>query len=138
MKTIKLFFIIISAAIILVFITGCKESTPSNNKIKNISKSIGSKEEREAYIKFLNKQAAKMDTNSKFSLDTNDNTTLFLFRKSNLRPEDLGGNGQWIYLITTLTKKMNISEIKSKGFNKVRIYTNRSKNNSDYSLRIIP
>jgi hypothetical protein len=132
--------LIICSVLTLSFIIGCKESATDLNVNKKATQTenVGSKEIRESYIKFLNKQASKLDTNSKFTLDENDSTTLCLHRKTKLRPEDVGGNEQWIFLISTLTENMDISEIKSKGFNKVRIYTLTSKDISDYSLRIIP
>jgi len=112
----------------LFFFAGCSKAPE-----------VGSDQIRKQYVDYLNSQAIKMDTNSEFTLDPNNSKTLCLKRNTMISPDQVGGAGDnWVYLILSITEQGDTKELKSKGFTAVRIYTNVSKDLSDYSLRIIP
>jgi hypothetical protein len=79
----------------------------------------------------LTEMAVKREVKIKFTIDSNDDKTLILFRESSLRPEELSGD--WtMYLLSIGTTP---EYLKESGFNKVRIYTTKSKDITDYILK---
>lgn len=90
-----------------------------------ISRSEASKE--------LTEMAKKNEVRIEFSVDPNDDTTLFLYRESSLKPNEISGD--WtMYLFSIGTTKEYLVK---QGFNKVRIYTSQSKGINDYVLKIL-
>lgn len=79
----------------------------------------------------LTEMALKREVKIKFTIDSNNDKTLILFRESSLRPEELSGD--WtMYLLSIGTTP---EYLKENGFDKVRIYTTKSKDITDYILK---
>lgn len=68
-----------------------------------------------------------------FGVDQNDDTTLILQRVSTLAPSELSGD--WTFYLYSIGSSPEY--LKENGFNKVRIYTSKSKGQSDYVLKIL-
>jgi hypothetical protein len=79
----------------------------------------------------LTEMAVKKQVKIKFNIDSNNDRTLILFRESSLKPEELSGD--WtMYLLSIGTTP---EYLKENGFDKVRIYTTKSKDITDYILK---
>ena len=90
-------------------------------------------QDRSSIAKELTKMAQEAEVLLEFSVDPNNDTTLMLYRESNLKPTELSGD--WtIYLLSICSSPEHLKE---KGFNKVRIYTSKSEGITDYVLKIL-
>lgn len=88
---------------------------------------------RSEIAKKLTENAKKAEVRIEFSVDPNDDKTLMLYRVSTFRPSELSGD--WtMYLLSVGT---TTEQLKKEGFNKVRIYTSKSKDVSDYVLEVL-
>lgn len=83
-------------------------------------------DERLEIVEVLTAIAQDSADSSKFFIDPNDDTTLIMYTSSSLKPSEL--ESTWtMYLFFGSSPE----ELKESGFNKVRIYTSRSKHLSD-------
>ena len=94
---------------------------------------LWAQEDRLSIAKELTKMAKEAEVRLEFSVNPIDDTTLVLYRESNLKPSELSGD--WtIYLLSIGSSP---EQLKEKGFNKVRIYTSQSKDLNDYVLKTL-
>jgi autotransporter translocation and assembly factor TamB len=88
--------------------------------------------ERKNFAMILTSRAKNISLRVRFDLDPNDDSTFVIDRATTLRPEDVKNWENYLLSVDT-----NKRQLKNKGFNKVRIYTSKSKSISDYVLKIL-
>ena len=101
--------------------------------ILTIHNSVWAQTDRSSVANELNQMAKKAEVRLEFSVDPNDDTTLMLYRESNLKPSELSGDWS-LYLLSIGSSTEYLT---AKGFNKVRIYTTKSNGVNDYVLKIL-
>ncbi|MEM6483908.1 MAG: hypothetical protein AAF662_02820 [Pseudomonadota bacterium] len=89
--------------------------------------------ERKSLVERLNETAQEVETKLRFSQDPNQDTTMFLYRTTTFRPEELPA--EWEFFLWSVGS--SIDELKDAGFTAVRIYTSKSEGVADYALKAL-